>query len=128
MFLFLNLLQDEVICKVTIKLVEIRKDWNKDICSSCYLETKEDNGSKFCTHCDRIVPHALKRLYFYPTRVNKISADDHSTTNNFFHRFKITTVAADDTGGLEIVLKDREVMNLIKKGVNDLKPQVTPHT
>ena len=42
----------------------------------------------------------------------------------FVCRFKVTVIAADDTGGLEIILNDREVRALINKMVEELESKV----
>lgn len=42
----------------------------------------------------------------------------------YLPRFKVTVIAADDTGGLEIILNDREVRALINKMVEELESKV----
>ncbi|WOG81862.1 hypothetical protein DCAR_0101016 [Daucus carota subsp. sativus] len=49
-----------------------------------------------------------------------INCEHHSVTT-MRKMFKVTVIAADDTGGLEIILNDREVRALINKMVEELE-------
>ncbi|WOG83656.1 hypothetical protein DCAR_0102833 [Daucus carota subsp. sativus] len=87
--------QEEVICKGTIKTVEEKTDRKRYICTACYRQTYTKDGLQYCVTCTRFVPYPLKR-------------------------FHITTVVADNTGELKVVLKDREIRNLIHKYVEEV--------
>ncbi|KAL1817304.1 hypothetical protein ACET3Z_019878 [Daucus carota] len=58
-------------------------------------QTYTKDGLQYCVTCTRFVPYPLKR-------------------------FHITTVVADNTGELKVVLKDREIRNLIHKYVEEV--------
>ncbi|KAL1820507.1 hypothetical protein ACET3Z_015376 [Daucus carota] len=91
-------IQEEVICKATIISIETTEIWNQLICTSCYRDTQMENNKQHCKYCSRIVPHPLKR-------------------------FHVTAIAQDDTGDLKIILKDREIRNLIHKYVEELETE-----
>ncbi|XP_063942969.1 uncharacterized protein LOC108223717 [Daucus carota subsp. sativus] len=84
--------QEEVICKGTIKTVEEKTDWKRYICTACYRQTHTKDGLQYCSA-------RLTTLHL---------------------RFHITTVVADNTGELKVVLKDREIRNLIHKYVEEV--------
>lgn len=42
------------------------------------------------------------------------------------HRFKISAVISDDTGGLQVTLFDREVRTLLGKTVQQVQTKVSP--
>ncbi|KAK1354825.1 hypothetical protein POM88_008306 [Heracleum sosnowskyi] len=88
--------QEQVVCKGKVKFVEETKKWRKDFCTSCYSETETQNKEQYCNYCKRIVPHPLKR-------------------------FHVSIVASDESGGIELILKDREVRTLLGKNVEEVE-------
>ena len=42
------------------------------------------------------------------------------------HRFRISTIIYDDTGGLQVTLFDREVHTLLGKTVQQVQTKVSP--
>ncbi|KAK1393745.1 hypothetical protein POM88_012801 [Heracleum sosnowskyi] len=81
-------IENQVLTHVKIDSVEDNEKWYYNICTTCELECRFDNGFFVCDDCQRIVPHPDKR-------------------------YKIKALASDTTGGIEIVMEDREVRNLI---------------
>ncbi|KAK1353899.1 hypothetical protein POM88_052264 [Heracleum sosnowskyi] len=88
--------QEQVVCKAKVKVVEETKNWRKDFCTSCYSETETQNAEQYCNYCKRMVPQPLKR-------------------------FHVSIVASDESGGIEMILKDREVRILLGKNVEEVE-------
>ncbi|KAK1358273.1 hypothetical protein POM88_051529 [Heracleum sosnowskyi] len=90
--------QDEVLCKAKIKFVEETTNWKRHICTSCYRQTELQENNYKCIHCNKLVAQPLTR-------------------------FHVSTVAQDETGGIEIVLKDRQVRKLPQQTVEEVETE-----
>ncbi|KAK1372388.1 hypothetical protein POM88_028581 [Heracleum sosnowskyi] len=91
-----DFIQEEVLCKAILKDVKTTNDWNVSVCTSCYTTTENKDANYWCPNCKRIVPSPLKR-------------------------FNISAIISDDTGEMEIKLKDREMRTLLGKNVEELE-------
>ncbi|KAK1383268.1 hypothetical protein POM88_021003 [Heracleum sosnowskyi] len=94
-------IDSQVLAHVMIKSIADTSDWFIRVCTTCDNETEWINGLFVCQKCPRTVPHPDKR-------------------------YKLNVVASDSTGGLEIILGDREVRTLIGKRARDLYDESLP--
>ncbi|KAL1826070.1 hypothetical protein ACET3Z_012848 [Daucus carota] len=94
-------IQDEVLAHVNIMRIDEKQQWYFKVCTSCDLEVEITEGLYCCRSCQRIVPHPEIR-------------------------FRLVVIAADSTGSLEVILKDREVRTVIAKRARQIIPQQAP--
>lgn len=92
-------MQDEVLAHVTVMHIDEKQQWYFKVCTSCDLEVEITEGLYSCKSCRRIVPHPEIR-------------------------FRLVVIAADSTGSLEVILRDREVRTVIAKTARQIIPQV----
>ncbi|WOH04074.1 hypothetical protein DCAR_0623480 [Daucus carota subsp. sativus] len=85
-----------VLCDVTIMKIKDKESWFYSICCGCCQEIEKVDGKYKCEKCNKIEP--------YPES-----------------RFRVCTYAADETGGIGIVLYDREVQRVIGKTVFEIQ-------
>lgn len=93
--------EEEVVCKATIKYVEETRNWTYGVCTSCYHDVQVEEGKNVCNNCPRVVPHPNMK-------------------------FNISVVASDATGGLQIMLKDREIRSLLGIDVESVEEKDKP--
>ncbi|WOH05856.1 hypothetical protein DCAR_0625279 [Daucus carota subsp. sativus] len=72
-----------------------------EVCTSCDLEVEITEGLYSCKSCRRIVPHPEIR-------------------------FRLVVIAADSTGSIEVILRDREVRTVIAKRAREIIPRQAP--
>ncbi|KAK1359343.1 hypothetical protein POM88_043817 [Heracleum sosnowskyi] len=83
-------IETEVFTHVNIKNVDDTAIWFINACTTCGRNTELSNGLMVCANCPRTVPHPDKK-------------------------YKINVAAFDPTGGIDIILCDREIRTLIDK-------------
>ncbi|KAK1398867.1 hypothetical protein POM88_008730 [Heracleum sosnowskyi] len=88
--------ESQVMCELKIMYVEPTEKWYIYICTSCYREIENDNGSFKCIICARNVP--------YPDK-----------------KFQIFTVCSDESGQIEVMLTDREIRKIFSLNVFEVE-------
>nr|XP_017250880.1 PREDICTED: uncharacterized protein LOC108221518 [Daucus carota subsp. sativus] len=92
-------IQQEVVCQVEIKHVEVCDAWYYLVCTSCYKQIDEEGGRLICKNCNnRFVPHPEKR-------------------------FGICVLGKDNTGEINLLLMDRAIRSLFHKDVFELEEE-----
>ncbi|KAK1385861.1 hypothetical protein POM88_023596 [Heracleum sosnowskyi] len=81
-------IEEEVVCKTNIKWAEETKNWNYGVWSSCYEDVQSEEGKYCCQKCPREVLEPIPRC-------------------------KMNGSVSDETGVIEIVIKDREIRSLL---------------
>ncbi|KAK1354041.1 hypothetical protein POM88_047297 [Heracleum sosnowskyi] len=84
--------ETEVMCQLKIQYVEPNEKWYIYVCTSCYREIDNENGTFKCIICDRNVP--------YPDK-----------------KFQIFTVCSDQSAGIEVLLTDRQIRKIFSLNV-----------
>ncbi|KAK1395389.1 hypothetical protein POM88_014445 [Heracleum sosnowskyi] len=88
-------IESEVLIHANIRSVEDTGRWYWNACPGCYNETEIINQELFCSKCNKRVPSPDKK-------------------------FKISVLASDKTGEVQVILGDREVRTLVGKRVHQI--------
>ncbi|WOH00717.1 hypothetical protein DCAR_0520091 [Daucus carota subsp. sativus] len=93
-------IETEVITHVKFVAVDESVPWYRNVCTTCWNEVHINNDQFLCSLCNRIIPHADKK-------------------------FQLAVMACDNSGELQILLKDRQVRTIIRKRVFDIDQPTT---
>ncbi|KAK1393414.1 hypothetical protein POM88_012470 [Heracleum sosnowskyi] len=88
--------ETEVMCQLQIQYVQPNEKWYIYVCTSCYREIDNENGTFKCIICDRNVP--------YPDK-----------------KFQIFTVCSDQSGGIEVLLTDRQIRKIFSLNIFEVE-------
>ncbi|KAL1809353.1 hypothetical protein ACET3Z_026343 [Daucus carota] len=89
-------IKKKVVCNVTVKKVEESLHWYDNVCAKCAKPLLKEDGRFKCDKCNR--------FFTWPPR-----------------RFRVCILCFDSTGGIPIILGDREVRRLTGKTVFDIQ-------
>ncbi|KAL1811212.1 hypothetical protein ACET3Z_021277 [Daucus carota] len=96
-------IETEVITHVKFVAVDESVPWYRNVCTTCWNEVHINNDQFLCSLCNRIIPNADKK-------------------------FQLAVMACDNSGELQILLKDRQVKTIIRKRVFDIDQPTTTFT